>query len=88
MERNQERTRLRIYKIYAFGIPMLIAGIAAMRHSSSTPGDVYLQPHFCETEYWFAGECGAGDGNDTFIAHIFHSCSVNSFSKCLKFKIE
>lgn len=56
MERNQERNRLRIYKIYAFGVPLLISGIAAMRHSSSMAGDVYLQPRFCETEYWFAGE--------------------------------
>lgn len=58
MERNQERNRLRIYKIYAFGVPLLISGIAAMRHSSSTSGggDVYLQPRFCETEYWFAGK--------------------------------
>lgn len=68
MERNQERNRLRIYKIYAFGIPLLIAGIAAMRHSSSssTAGDdVYLQPRFCETEYWFAGKFWAnGEGDD------------------------
>lgn len=56
MERNQERNRLRIYKIYAFGVPLLISGIAAMRHSSSTPGDEYSQPRFCETEYWFAGK--------------------------------
>lgn len=57
MERNQERNRLRIYKIYAFGVPLLISGIAAMRHTSSMAGDVlYLQPRFCETEYWFAGE--------------------------------
>lgn len=57
MERNQERNRLRIYKIYAFGVPLLISGIAAMRHSSSASGgDEYLQPRFCETEYWFAGK--------------------------------
>lgn len=44
--------------MYAFGIPLLISGIAAtldhMRTNAVTE-DTYFQPRFCESEYWFAG---------------------------------
>lgn len=77
MERNQERNRLRIYKIYAFGVPLLISGAAAMRHSSSTPG------RFCETEYWFAGKL---QQRGKFC--LFNSSFFRRRAGCLKFKIE
>ncbi|XP_031618903.1 probable G-protein coupled receptor Mth-like 1 [Contarinia nasturtii] len=58
IERRQEKMRLRIYKMYAFGIPFLISGIAAtlghMRTDSVTE-DTHFKPRFCESEYWFAG---------------------------------
>lgn len=41
------------------GVPFLISGTAAiMDHmrKNSTAEETYLQPKFCETEYWFAGE--------------------------------
>lgn len=59
LERSQEKVRLRIYKMYAWGVPLLISGCAAtldhMRKNSLTE-NVYLQPRFCEKEYWFAGK--------------------------------
>lgn len=59
LERNQEKMRLRIYKVYAFGIPLLISTLAATldhMRKNSLAQDAYLQPRFCESEYWFSGQ--------------------------------
>ncbi|XP_055301328.1 probable G-protein coupled receptor Mth-like 1 [Sitodiplosis mosellana] len=58
LERSHEKVRLRIYKVYAFGIPLLISsGAATLDHmrKNSLAQDAYLQPRFCESEYWFSG---------------------------------
>lgn len=61
-EKEHEIFRLRIYKVYAWGVPLIIAGTAAvldhMKHNSANNVHL-LYPRFCETEFWFAGEkCG------------------------------
>lgn len=59
LERSEQKVRLRIYKFYAWGVPLLISGVAATadytRKNSLAEG-TYLRPQFCQTEHWFAGK--------------------------------
>lgn len=59
LEKGQEIVRLRFYKVYAWGVPLIITGTAAtldhMRKNAMTEV-TFLQPRFCEKEYWFAGK--------------------------------
>lgn len=59
LEKGQEIVRLRFYKVYAWGVPLIITGTAAtldhMRKNDMTEV-TFLQPRFCEKEYWFAGK--------------------------------
>lgn len=57
LERNSTVSRLRFYKIYAWGVPLVISGVAATLHHTRKDAvvDTYLHPRFCETEYWFSG---------------------------------
>lgn len=56
LERSQEKKRLRFYKIYAWGVPLIITGTATLMNHMRKTNETFLQPRFCETEYWFAGE--------------------------------
>ena len=54
LERNQELIRLRLYSAYAWGIPLLIASIAAC--VNLIPESSLLRPGFGEKKCWFSGE--------------------------------
>ncbi|KAM7347331.1 adhesion G-protein coupled receptor methuselah-like 1 isoform 1-T4 [Cochliomyia hominivorax] len=54
LERNQELIRLRLYSAYAWGIPLLIATIAAC--VNLIPESSLLRPGFGEHKCWFSGE--------------------------------
>ncbi|CAG9859335.1 unnamed protein product [Phyllotreta striolata] len=54
-EKSQERLRLRLYELYAWGIPLLITVIAASLDLSSDSYDV-LRPRFAESNCWFSGD--------------------------------
>lgn len=57
LDKGQEACRLRFYELYAWGGPLLIAGVAAV--SDHLPGDAYpnlLKPRFGEKRCWFYGK--------------------------------
>lgn len=57
MEKGQELVRLRIYEVYAWGMPIIITAVAAILDNlpeSST--ETFLRPRFGENKCWFYGE--------------------------------
>lgn len=56
--KKQEKIRLRIYKIYAWGFPLLITMIAAIMDNIPDAQHL-LRPRFGEITCWFVGECFA-----------------------------
>lgn len=54
--KKQEKIRLRIYKIYAWGFPLLITIIAAIMDNLPDAQHL-LRPRFGEITCWFVGEC-------------------------------
>ncbi|XP_013103544.1 probable G-protein coupled receptor Mth-like 1 [Stomoxys calcitrans] len=54
LERNQELIRLRLYSAYAWGIPIIIAAIAAC--VNLVPDSPLLRPGFGEHSCWFNAE--------------------------------
>lgn len=57
MEKGQELVRLRIYEVYAWGMPIIITIVAAILDNlpeSST--ETFLRPRFGENKCWFYGE--------------------------------
>uniref|UniRef100_A0A1Q3FUJ4 Putative g-protein coupled receptor mth-like 1 n=2 Tax=Culex tarsalis TaxID=7177 RepID=A0A1Q3FUJ4_CULTA len=54
LEKSQEICRLRIYEVYAWGVPFVIAGVAAIL--DNLPDTVYLRPRFGERTCWFYGD--------------------------------
>ncbi|XP_031619298.1 probable G-protein coupled receptor Mth-like 1 [Contarinia nasturtii] len=52
--KKQEKIRLRVYKIYAWGFPFLITAIAAIMDNLPDTQDV-LRPRFGEKSCWFFG---------------------------------
>lgn len=57
LEKGQETVRLRIYACYAWGGPLLVAGLAALfDHLPPQPGYTFLRPRFGENNCWFYGE--------------------------------
>ncbi|XP_062548957.1 probable G-protein coupled receptor Mth-like 1 isoform X1 [Armigeres subalbatus] len=54
LEKSQEICRLRIYEVYAWGVPLVIAGVAAIL--DNLPDTVYLRPRFGERTCWFYGD--------------------------------
>lgn len=52
LERGQETRRLRLYRAYAWGAPLLLAGAAAIM--DSVPGA--FSPRFAERRCWFYGD--------------------------------
>ncbi|KAF7381851.1 hypothetical protein HZH68_015724 [Vespula germanica] len=54
LEKGQETLRLRVYACYAWGGPLLVAGLAALLdHLSPQTQYTYLRPRFGEKQCWF-----------------------------------
>ena len=57
MEKGQEIFRLRIYEVYAWGVPILITTIAAVLDNlPENSSETFLRPRFGENKCWFYGE--------------------------------
>lgn len=57
LEKGQELVRLRIYQVYAWGVPLVISGVAAiLDHIPKSPDDTFLRPRFGEKSCWFFGK--------------------------------
>lgn len=57
LEKGQETLRLRVYACYAWGGPLLVAGLAALLdHLPPQPQYTFLRPRFGEKMCWFYGE--------------------------------
>lgn len=57
MEKSQESLRLRIYEVYAWGMPIVITTVAAVLDNlPASPGDGFLRPRFGENKCWFYGD--------------------------------
>lgn len=57
LEKSQERCRLRIYEVYAWGSPLLIAGVAAILDSIPERSEyAFLRPQFGTSNCWFHGK--------------------------------
>lgn len=58
LEKSQERFRLRLYEIYAWGVPLLIAGVAAILDFTATDDayNTFLRPKFATSSCWFHGK--------------------------------
>ncbi|XP_011500482.1 PREDICTED: probable G-protein coupled receptor Mth-like 1 [Ceratosolen solmsi marchali] len=57
LEKGQELLRLRFYGAYAWGGPLIVAGLAAfLDHLPQTPGQAFLRPRFGEKQCWFYGD--------------------------------
>lgn len=68
LEKGQELCRLRIYEVYAWGVPLLISGVAAILDNlPETPGDTFLRPRFGQNRCWFFGK--------SFFSFNFHILS-------------
>ena len=49
--------RLRFYAAYAWGGPLIVAGLAAiLDHLPQSPDQTYLRPRFGEKHCWFYGK--------------------------------
>ncbi|OAD60796.1 putative G-protein coupled receptor Mth-like 1 [Eufriesea mexicana] len=54
LEKGQETLRLRVYACYAWGGPLLVAGLAALLdHLPPQPQYTFLRPRFGEKQCWF-----------------------------------
>ncbi|XP_066588958.1 probable G-protein coupled receptor Mth-like 1 [Prorops nasuta] len=57
LEKGQETLRLRVYACYAWGGPLLVAGLAALLdHLPAQPQYTFLRPRFAEKQCWFYGD--------------------------------
>jgi G protein-coupled receptor Mth (Methuselah protein) len=57
MEKGKENFRLRVYQIYAWGFPTLIAIVAVILDNlPNTQEDAFLRPRFGEDKCWFYGD--------------------------------
>lgn len=57
MEKGQESIRLRIYEVYAWGMPIIITVVAAILDNlPESPTDRFLRPRFGENKCWFYGK--------------------------------
>lgn len=71
MEKGQELVRLRIYEVYAWGMPIIITIVAAILDNlPESPTEKFLRPRFGENKCWFYGE---------FFCAIFFKCRIKFF---------
>lgn len=58
MEKGQELVRLRIYKAYSWGVPLIITTVAAVLDKLPRgPNNNIFGPGFGKVKCWFAGKC-------------------------------
>lgn len=56
LEKGQEMLRLRIYQVYAWGVPFIICLVAiVLDNLPISPEDSFLRPRFGEQKCWFYG---------------------------------
>lgn len=56
LEKGQELMRLRIYQMYAWGVPFVICLVAiVLDNLAKSPEDTFLRPRFGEKKCWFYG---------------------------------
>lgn len=73
MEKGHEKVRLRIYKFYAWGVPLIITGIAAILDNlPKSLHEAVLRPRFGEKKCWFAGKYHSIDT----VLHVYLVYSV------------
>lgn len=78
MEKSQESLRLRIYEIYAWGMPTIITIVAAVLDNlPETGNDRFLRPHFGENKCWFNGK---------FLITIFRCMNISNKELWMYFK--
>lgn len=59
LEKSQELLRLRIYQVYAWGVPLVIAAVAAVLDNLPVAeSSAFLRPRFGEKGCWFYGQYG------------------------------
>lgn len=57
MEKGQELVRMRIYNVYAWGMPIIITTVAAILDNlPESPTETFLRPRFGKNKCWFYGE--------------------------------
>lgn len=57
MEKGQELVRMRIYNVYAWGMPIIITTVAAILDNlPESSAETFLRPRFGENKCWFYGE--------------------------------
>lgn len=56
LERGQEAWRLRVYMLYAWGGPLVLAGAAALLDQLPHAPDALLRPRFAVQRCWFYGD--------------------------------
>jgi hypothetical protein len=62
MEKGQETLRLRIYELYAWGMPILITIVGIILDNlPKSPNEKFLRPRFGENKCWFYGESSSRD---------------------------
>lgn len=82
LEKGQELKRLRFYAAYAWGGPLIVAGLAAiLDHVTQSPESHVLRPHFGEKQCWFIGksERARGSNNELVTVHFLraiHFCNL------------
>lgn len=65
LEKSQELLRLRLYQVYAWGFPLIIAGVAAILDNLPASNESqYLRPRFGVKGCWFYGEWPVDDAVD------------------------
>lgn len=56
LEKGQELVRLRIYQVYAWGVPLIICIVGIILDNlPKSPEDTFLRPRFGEKKCWFYG---------------------------------
>lgn len=83
LEKSQERFRLRLYEIYAWGFPLIIAGIAAILDMTpDDPNSKFLRPKFAKNSCWFHGKLFHSTRNNIAVITIRKSKSQVQFYSC------
>lgn len=86
LEKSQELLRLRIYQVYAWGVPLVIAGVAAILDNlPKTADDTFLRPRFGEKSCWFFGKYAKASSHFFFRSYIIIVFFFRSQLICLNY---
>jgi hypothetical protein len=81
MEKSQELVRLRIYEVYAWGVPTIITVAAAIIDNlPENSTDTLLRPRFGENKCWFYGEWDTDDFQ--MLCRIYLPTAPFSIERC------